>query len=75
MDRYGKAGLEERLIELETKLSFQEHLIQELNEALAGQQSKLSELQQVVEMLREQIRGSFQAEIRPVPEEDPPPHY
>jgi len=66
---------EERIVELETKLSFQEHLIQELNEALTHQQQQLDALQHKLDTMREQIQAGLSDEIRPVSEEVPPPHY
>jgi len=66
---------EERIVELETKLSFQEHLIQELNEALTHQQQQLDALQHKLESMHEQIQAGLSDEIRPVSEEVPPPHY
>jgi len=66
---------EKRIVELETKLSFQEHLIQELNEALTHQQQQLDVLQHRLDTMREQIQAGLSDEIRPVSEEVPPPHY
>ncbi|MFQ5582782.1 MAG: SlyX family protein, partial [Mariprofundaceae bacterium] len=34
-------GLDERIIELETRLSFQDRLVQELNDVIAGQQKQI----------------------------------
>jgi SlyX protein len=66
---------EERIVELETKLSFQEHLIQELNEALTHQQQQLDVLQHKLDTVREQIQAGLSDDIKPVSEEVPPPHY
>jgi len=66
---------EEQIVELETKLSFQEHLIQELNEALTHQQQQLDILQHKLDTVREQMQAGLSDEIRPVSEEVPPPHY
>ena len=63
------------MVELETKLSFQEHLIEELNEALTHQQQQLDTLQRQLDAMREQIQGSLADDIRPASDESPPPHY
>ncbi|MDQ6959280.1 MAG: SlyX family protein [Mariprofundaceae bacterium] len=69
------SSAEERIVELETKLSFQEHLIQELNEALTHQQQQLDALQHRLDTMCEQMQTGLSDEIRPVSEEAPPPHY
>jgi len=66
---------EERIVELETKVSFQERLIQELNEALTRQQQQLDALQHRLETMREKIQADLSDEIKSVSEEVPPPHY
>ncbi len=66
---------EARIVELETRTSFQERLIQELNEALAHQQRQLDALQHRLESMNEHLKGGLSDEIRPVSEEVPPPHY
>jgi len=68
------SSAEERLVELETKLSFQEHLIQELNEALIHQQQQLDALQHKLESMGEQFKAGLSDDIKPLAEEVPP-HY
>lgn len=41
--------MEKRIIELETRIAFQEMAIEELNEALIGQQRQLDRLQSTLE--------------------------
>jgi SlyX protein len=70
--------MQDRLIELESKFSFQEDSLQELNEVLIKQQRQLDEMRQLVESLRERI-----AELEaggggggaPAPGSERPPHY
>jgi len=66
---------EKRMVELETKLSFQERLIQELNEALTHQQQQLDALQHKLDTMHEQIQADLSDETKPASEEVPPPHY
>lgn len=68
--------MEEKLIELETKFSYQEDLLAELNSIVARQQRQLDEvlreLAAVKEQLREAtLRGPAQGEVG----QEKPPHY
>jgi SlyX protein len=76
MDRAAPAmSLEQRLMELETRLAFQEHALAEMSDALAA--SRL-ETARNAELLRralddmKQSRGEFFADPAAEP---PPPHY
>lgn len=66
---------EERIVELETKLSFQECLIQELNDALIQQQQQIDVLQHTLENLHGQMTEGLSDDIKSESEEVPPPHY
>lgn len=71
--------LESRLIELETRLSFQEHALGELSDALAAARDEGTRnallLHRVLEDLK-QMRGSMSSELTGDPaHEPPPPHY
>jgi uncharacterized coiled-coil protein SlyX len=61
------------LEDLQTKLIFQEDLIQKLDEALGSQQQQLMDLDRRVELLIGQIRMMENA--IPAGPETPPPHY
>jgi SlyX protein len=67
--------LEQRINEVETRLAFQETTLQELNEALTSQQQQLSQMQAVLEKLRERI-VELASNMQPDSAvEPPPPHY
>lgn len=67
--------LEQRINEVETRLAFQETMLQELNEALTSQQQQLSQMQAVLEKLRERI-VELASNMQPDASiEPPPPHY
>ncbi|HXH71331.1 MAG TPA: SlyX family protein [Mariprofundaceae bacterium] len=66
--------MEDRLIELETKISYQEHLLQELNDVIASQQQQLDRLEKEMKRVREHLKGTGSQLARPE-EEAPPPHY
>jgi SlyX protein len=62
-----------RLEILETKVAFQEDTIQQLNDALVGQQARIDQLELLLRVLAEQLRSSEEPETPIV--EPPPPHY
>ena len=67
--------LEQRINEVETRLAFQETMLQELNEALTSQQQQLSQMQAVLEKLSERI-VELASNMQPdATIEPPPPHY
>lgn len=63
---------EERLVELETKLAFQERTIARLQEALMEQQKQVGRLTALVDMLR---RRAMSGPGDDLSNEPPPPHY
>jgi len=72
--------LEQRLIELESRLAFQEHALAELSDALAASRSETSRnaelLRRALDDLKQydlkQSRSEFFADAS---NEPPPPHY
>ncbi len=65
--------MENRLEELETQVSFQEDLIQKLDDALISQQHQLLDLQRQLELLIDQVKTM--EKVAPEAPEAPPPHY
>lgn len=68
--------LEEQVVELETKLAYQEDTIQALNDVVAEQQKQLDKLERSLVTLAERFKemstgDSFQEQGN----EPPPPHY
>ena len=64
-------------IELEERISFQEHALEKLNRVVADQQLELDALQRDVRELRRSARAAGEnkeAEARTL-EDDRPPHY
>ena len=67
-------SLEERVVELESRLAFQDDTIAALNDALVQQQRTIERLQvQIVELARRQEEGAGQFGL--AEGEAPPPHY
>jgi len=66
---------EDRLIDIETKLAYQEQLLSELNEALTDQQAQLSRLEQLCQSLIDRINSLAEGEAADHLSDDRPPHY
>ncbi|VAX09588.1 hypothetical protein MNBD_GAMMA25-2215 [hydrothermal vent metagenome] len=69
---------ENQIIELESRLAFQENSINELNEIITDQQQQLDKLLATVEMLDSRLNmlaTNNGSEVASKPEEDIPPHY
>ena len=69
--------MEEKLIELETKFSYQEDLLSDLNEIVAKQQRQLDELVTEIFGIKQQLqdaaeRGSAEGHEE---QDEKPPHY
>lgn len=63
----------ERLEALETRIAFQDHTIEELNQAITEQWKVIDLLTKKLAMMEEQVRtGSYIADPAT---EKPPPHY
>ncbi|MEO8006582.1 MAG: SlyX family protein [Betaproteobacteria bacterium] len=66
--------MENRLAELEAKISFSEDLLESLNRTVYEQQQQIDRLQLELRALREQVTDSLPAEARGA-RDDVPPHY
>ncbi len=69
------AKAEEAIAELETKVAFQEHTIDALNEALAHQQVQIDKMQFQLRHVIDKVKGMEPSNIAKMSEETPPPHY
>ena len=66
---------EERLIDLETKLSHQEHLLSVLDEALTSQQAQLAQLELLCKSLLDRIMSLPGGDSDGSSNDERPPHY
>lgn len=66
---------EDRLIDIETKLAHQEQLVNELNEVLTEQQSRIMQLEQLSKSLIDRVRAIGEAGNDEGPTDERPPHY
>ncbi|MEC7727572.1 MAG: SlyX family protein [Pseudomonadota bacterium] len=67
--------LETRLEELETRLAFQDDLINTLSEQVAKQEMDIRELWEAKRLLHKQLKDVSPSNIKSEQEETPPPHY
>jgi SlyX protein len=67
--------MEDRLVELETRVAFQDHTLQELNAVIVRQQQEIDRLRLELEALKAQFKSLAPALIASRTEETPPPHY
>lgn len=67
--------LENRIAELETKIAFQEHLLDELNHALVQQQFDIDKMQLQLRYVVSKLKDMQPSNIASLSEETPPPHY
>ena len=65
----------DRIESLETKIMFQDELIEQLNQSLINQQSDIRKITLMVERLTSQLMDMQQPNIADVSQEAPPPHY
>jgi SlyX protein len=67
--------MENRFIELETRLAFQDNGLQELNAVVVRQQREIDALTRELETLKAQLRTLAPELVANRADEAPPPHY
>jgi len=65
----------QRLIDIETKLAYQEDLIQELNKTVHSQQLKLDQLEEALKSLSLRYNSLAEQGDQYYPVDEKPPHY
>ena len=61
--------------ELQTKLAFQDDIIEKLNQALVEQQHQILELQYQMKHVVDKVKSMSVSNMAGEDEETPPPHY
>ncbi len=67
--------MNERIIELESRLAYQERTIEELNQVVTGQQQQIDDLLREIERIKAYLKQGGDSGIARADEETPPPHY
>ena len=67
--------LEQRLVELESRLAFQEHALAELGDALAEARLERARSDELLQAVLADLRGLRGALYADAGSEPPPPHY
>ncbi len=66
---------EEAIIELQTKLAFQEDLLENLNQVITDQQGQIAKLERTVESIIVQMHSMQSSGQDNGPQQEIPPHY
>ena len=66
---------DERLVDIETKLAHQEHLLIELNDAITKQQEKIMQLEELCGSLVDRVRSIVEVLPGEAAGDETPPHY
>ena len=67
--------VQQQIDELQSKLAFQDHTIESLNNALASQQAQITDLEQLVKVAVDKLKSLQASQLADASEESPPPHY
>ena len=66
---------DDKIIDLESRIAYQEHTIGTLNEVLTDQQARIAALESRVDALLERVRALSEAPPGGDEGDEPPPHY
>lgn len=69
------AGVDERITELESRVAFQEQMIDQLNDVVAKQDKALIDLTSLVRVLNQKVNQAQSSAGEIEEDEAPPPHY
>jgi SlyX protein len=67
--------MNDRIVDLESRVAFQEEAIHSLSETLIAQQRTIDSLSRTVEALREHLRALEPTPLHSGKNDPPPPHY
>ena len=67
--------IEELLIQLESKIAFQDANIEELNQVVTQQQIEISRFKEALKIVTERLKSSQSSMLARPEDETPPPHY
>ena len=67
--------MDARIAELESRVAFQEHTLNELNDVIVDQSTRIDQLTRSIEQMKSQMRSLSSNEVVSESAEPPPPHY
>jgi len=67
--------MDERLIEIETKVAYQEHTISELNDVIYRQQQQIDQLERICKALTDSVQDMAETATADKGGHEKPPHY
>ncbi|ATM99220.1 MULTISPECIES: SlyX family protein [Enterobacterales] len=67
--------VERLLIQLESKVAFQDATIEELNQVVTQQQIEISRFKEALKIVSERLKNSQTSILARPEDETPPPHY
>jgi len=68
-------SVDEQIIELESRIAFQEDAIDKLSDVIARQEQEILRLEKMVQYLNQQVKTMAENPTRLPQDEAPPPHY
>lgn len=66
---------EDRFIDIETRLAYQDETLRVLSDTVARQQKQIDSLNQLCRQLVERIRAQASEAFKDAPSDERPPHY
>lgn len=63
------------IVDLQTRLAFQDGLLEQLNEVVTSQQKQIDRLESQIAALKSQMESMHQTQLMQQSDEPPPPHY
>lgn len=69
-------SIDERIMELESRVAFQEDALDKLSDVIANQDQEIIKLKEVIKILHKQLNQlEYSNENAAPPVDQPPPHY
>jgi len=66
---------EERMVDIEAKIAYQDNTLQELNDVIYRQQKQIDQLEAICQQLIDRVRSLAETSVTGTLEDEKPPHY